>query len=154
MESVYFLGTPCTSRTDEGKMDMDNFHIHHKISVDYSTEVCTRVVFLWGTSPPSPRQIKSRHVSINWICTRFISEKPDPVSSIFVTGLQLLEQQCHLQAQRTCLTVFFYFSFKSAGIQPEEWTWGTPLIPWRDSPVCTAAEASGVVAGRGSQSVC
>lgn len=37
MESVYFSGTVCTSRTDEGKIDVNNFHIHHKISVEYST---------------------------------------------------------------------------------------------------------------------
>lgn len=54
MESVYFLGTVCTSRTDESKMDIDNFHIHHKISEDYSTEVFSQVVFFWGSSSPSP----------------------------------------------------------------------------------------------------
>lgn len=75
MESVYFLGTVCISTTEQGKMDMDNFHIHPKISVGYSTEVCSQVVFLWGTSP-IPWQIKSeiRHVSIYWICMYFVSK--------------------------------------------------------------------------------
>lgn len=48
MESVYFLKTLGTYRADEGKIDMDNFHIHHKISVDYSTEVCSQVVLFLG----------------------------------------------------------------------------------------------------------
>lgn len=64
------------NRADEDKIDMDNFHIHYKISVDYSNEVCSQVVFLWGTSLPSPWQITSeaRHVGNNWICTYFVSE--------------------------------------------------------------------------------
>lgn len=77
MESVYFLGTVCTSRTDEGKTDMDNFHIRHETS-DYSTEVRSRVVFLSRSSPLSPPQVKPG-TSLNLYIFRQL--KHDPVSS-------------------------------------------------------------------------
>lgn len=54
MESVDFLGTVYTSRTDEGTMDMDNCHIQHKVSVEYSSELCSQDVFSGGTSSPGP----------------------------------------------------------------------------------------------------
>lgn len=66
MESVYFLETICISKTDEGKIRHGQFHIHNKMSVDYSTEFSHRSP-LWDNSPPSPRQVTSetRHVSLN-----------------------------------------------------------------------------------------
>lgn len=149
MESVYFLGTVCTSRTDERKMDMDNFHIHHKIRVDYSTEVCSWVVLLWGTSPPRPWQLKSetRHVSIDWICTYFISK-----NMTLCPAFSWLASNCSSSNQIMCRhkgPVESQLRF-SQNNRLE----GDAIILWRDSPVCSAAEVSGVVAGQGSQSVC
>lgn len=145
-----FLKTLCTYRADEDKIDMDNFHIYYKISVDYSTEVCSQVVFFWGTSLPSPWQITSeaRHVGNNWICTYFVSENMTlcPVSfcdwpwaagaAVSFTG-----------------TKDHFFPLSQLRFSHNNEVEG-PLIPWMDSPVCNAAEAWGVVAGQGCQSVC
>lgn len=158
MESVYFSGTVCTSRTDEGKADVDNFHIYHEIS-DYSTEVCSHVIFFEGASQPSPWQIKSetRRVSINWICTYFVSKNMTLCPVFLWLASNVWSSNVIYRHKGPVLTVFF-FSFKYTSAYLSRFSQSKRvqgfLIPWRDSPVWSAGEASGVVAGQDSQSAC
>lgn len=107
------------------KMFEWNQHRGNSFHMDYSTDVCWAVEFL--------------HTSAELVLISAVKTPP---------CVQFLWLAC------SCCSSVVY-GHKGPVWQFFLWVSSHPaLIPWTGSPVCSAAEAGGVVAGWGSQSVC